>query len=120
MSHLDPSLNLTMPARPAQSVSSRAVESLAVEQFGIAGRAERLTGERDENFWLRTEVGPGYVLKVANAEESPETTDLQIAALLHLERTDPSLPCARVIRSREGRTQARFTDENGFQRTAVL
>lgn len=101
-------------------VSTIRAESLAAEQFGIVGRAERLTGERDENFWIRTAVGPGYVLKVANAAESPEITDLQIAALQHVERVDPSLPCARVLHCRNGRTQARFIDENGAARTAVL
>jgi len=101
-------------------VSPARAESLAHEHFGILGHAERLTGERDENFWLRTQVGPGYVLKVANAAEAPEVTDLQIAALQHVERVDPSLPCARVHRSKQGGTQARFVDENGTHRTAVL
>lgn len=101
-------------------VSAARAESLARERFGIVGHAERLTGERDENFWMRTEVGPGYVLKVANPAESPEITDLQIAALLHVERVDPSLPCARVLRCKDGRAQTRFIDENGADRTAVL
>ena len=101
-------------------VSSAHAEWLAGEHFGIVGHAERLTGERDENFWIRTEVGPGYVLKVANAAEAPEITDLQIAALLHVERVDPGLPCARVLRCKGGRTQVRFVDENGTGRTAVL
>lgn len=101
-------------------VSTTHAESLALEQFGIRGRAERLTGERDENFWIRTEVGSGYVLKVANAAEPPEVTDLQIAALQHVERIDPSLPCARVRPCKDGRTQARFVDENSAARTVVL
>lgn len=101
-------------------VSPTRAESLALEHFDIIGRAERLTGERDENFWMRTEAGPGYVLKIANAAESPEVTDLQIAALLHMERVDPSLPCARVLRCKNGRTQARFIDQNGTARTSVL
>ena len=101
-------------------VSSARAESLAREHFDIVGHAERLTGERDENFWIRTEVGSGYVLKVANAAEPPEITDLQIAALLHVERVDPGLPCARVLRCKRGRTQVRFVDETGTARTAVL
>lgn len=101
-------------------VATTRAESLAVEQFGIPGHAERLTGERDENFWIRTQVGAGYVLKVANAAESPEITELQIAALQHIERVDPSLPCARVVRCQDGRTHARFIDENGAARTVVL
>ena len=101
-------------------VSTTRAESLALEQFGIRGQAVRLTGERDENFWIRTQLGPGYVLKVANAAELPEITDLQIAALQHVERVDPSLPCARVLHCKDGRTQARFIDENDTARTVVL
>jgi hydroxylysine kinase len=101
-------------------ISSTRAESLAREHFGIIAHAEKLTGERDENFWMRTEVGPGYVLKVANAAETPEVTDLQIAALLHVERVDPGLPCARVLRCKNGETQAHFVDQNGTHRTVVL
>jgi hydroxylysine kinase len=101
-------------------VSTTRAESLSLEQFGIRGQAERLTGERDENFWIRTAGGPGYVLKVANAAESPEITDLQTAALQHVERVDPSLPCARVLHCKDGRTQSRFIDENGAARTVLL
>src|SRR6185437_16738806 len=101
-------------------VSSAHAEWLAGEHFGIAGHAERLTGERDENFRIRTEVGPGYVLKVASAAEPPEITDLQIAALMHVERVAPGLPCARALRCKDGRTRTRFVDENGADRTAVL
>lgn len=101
-------------------VSATRAESLALDEFGIRGQAERLTGERDENFWIRTEDGPGYVLKVANAAESPEVTDLQIAALQHIEQSDPSLPCARVLHCKDGRTQTRFSDESGAARTVVL
>lgn len=101
-------------------VSTTRAESLALERFGIRGQAERLTGERDENFRIRTEVGPGYVLKIANAAEPPAVTDLQIAALQHVQRIDPALPCPRVRHCRDGLTQARFIDENGAARTGVL
>jgi Ser/Thr protein kinase RdoA (MazF antagonist) len=101
-------------------VSTTRAESLALEQFGIRGKAERLTGERDENFRIRTEVGPGYVLKIANAAEPPTVTDLQIAALQHVQRIDPTLPCARVRHCKDGLTQARFIDANGAARTVVL
>ena len=35
------------------------VESLLREQFGIAAQAERLTGDRDENFRIHVAEGPG-------------------------------------------------------------
>lgn len=107
----------TMVARTAPVPLGRAV-ALAREEFGIEVRATRLTGERDENFRLRALDGAEYVLKIANPEEQPEITDLANAALLHLEKADPGLPCPRVMRSRDGRTHVRYPDENGKERTA--
>jgi hydroxylysine kinase len=94
--------------------------SLAREHYGLEARAARLTGERDENFRLSAADGSEFVLKVAHPAESPEVSDLINAALLHLERHDPTLPCPRVVRGRRGDTQVRFTDDSGAARTARL
>ena len=107
----------TMVARAVRVSIERAI-ALAHDGFGIEAQATRLTGERDENFRLSAPDGAQYVLKIANPEERPEITDLPTAALLHLEKTDPSLPCPRVVRAPDGRTQIRYQDENGTERTA--
>lgn len=102
------------------SVALKEAEQFVRGQYGIDAHAERLTGERDENFRMHVENGAGYVLKVSNPAESPTVADLQTAALLHLERTDPDLPVPRVCRGRGGRTQAEFTDQSGAARPAAL
>jgi hypothetical protein len=79
--------------------------NLARDLYGIKGRVRRLTSERDTNFHLLADDGHGYVLKVANAAEPPEITNFQTEALLHIERTDPSLPVPRVVRMRDGGTE---------------
>lgn len=94
--------------------------ALARERYGLEADATRLTGERDENFKLVTRDRGRFVLKAANPAESAEVADLQIAALLHLERTDPWLPCPRVLRTLDGDTQVRFRDGNGLERTARI
>ena len=109
----------TLPAPGVQTRLSD-VEALVREEYGIGTRAERLTGERDENFRLRLPEGASYVFKVANATESPTVTDLPLAALLHVERTAPELPCPRMVRTKDGRTQVQFTDASGAARTAAL
>ncbi len=109
----------TMVTRGPSFDAGRA-ESLVREHYGIEGSAERLTGERDDNFWLRTSHGSGYVLKIANMAEPGATSGLPTAALLHLERTDPALPCPRVVRSGSGNSLIKFKDESGDVRTAVL
>jgi Ser/Thr protein kinase RdoA (MazF antagonist) len=94
--------------------------ALVGERYGFEPLATRLTGERDENFRLTAADGTEYVLKIANPAENPAETDFQTAALLHLERADPTLPCPRVVRARDGSAHVRFADAAGGERTARL
>ena len=109
----------TMVAQSRPVPIERAV-ALVEEFYGFVPHATRLTGERDENFRLTAPEGAQYVLKIANPAESPAATDLQTAALLHLEKTDPTLPCPRVVRERNAATCVRFVDEAGGERTARM
>jgi Ser/Thr protein kinase RdoA (MazF antagonist) len=97
----------------------RAVE-LARERYGVQARAVRLTGERDENFKLTTAAGAEYILKIASPAEEPMVSELLTAALRHLEKTDPTLPCPRVVCARGGAPQVRFVDHLGVERTARM
>ena len=106
----------TMVAQPPVS-TARAV-ALAQDGYGLEVRAERLTGERDENFRLTAADGAQYVLKIANAAEEPAVSELLTAALRHLAQVDPTLPCPRVVAARGGMAQVEFIDEAGARRTA--
>jgi Ser/Thr protein kinase RdoA (MazF antagonist) len=75
--------------------------ALAQRFFGLAGRLDPLTSERDQNFRLATEDGRVYVLKIANAAEPVEVTNFQTEALDHVARTAPDLPVPRVIVGQE-------------------
>lgn len=99
------------------AVSAEDAEKLARDRYGLTATAVRLTGERDENFRLACADGTQYVLKIANAAEDPEITDLPTAALLHLERVDPGFPCPRVVRTLEAATLCRYRDRVGEERT---
>ena len=96
------------------------VIALARERYGLEAHAERLTGERDENFKLTVRDGTEYVLKVANRAETAAATDLQIAALLHLARDGSELPVPRILLTPEGESQVRFEDAAGVERTARI
>jgi Ser/Thr protein kinase RdoA (MazF antagonist) len=112
-------LNAFMATMVAASapVSCNDAEKLARDFYGLDAAATRLTGERDENFKLSCADGSQYVLKIASAAEAPDVTDLPTAALLHVERVDPGLPCPRVLRNRDGLTQSGYRDASGSQRT---
>jgi hydroxylysine kinase len=92
--------------------------ALASAHYGLETSAVRLTGERDENFRLSDADGNAYVLKIANAAEEQAVGDLLTAALQHVERTDPTFPCPRVVPERGGGSCVCFIDASGAQRTA--
>src|SRR5262249_40275369 len=87
-------------ARPAEMLNRRPIatehaEELARRLFDVAGRAERLDGEYDDNFRLvagdRT-----YVLKIAPPGEDPSLIEAQDAALRHLGRRASRLTSAEI------------------------
>ena len=94
--------------------------SLVRECYGLEARAARLTGERDENFRLRTAEGRDYLFKVGHPAESAAVSELTTAALQHLQHEEPDLPCPRVVRERAGGSHFRLIDEQGNGRTARL
>ncbi len=101
-------------------VDLEAVEWLLHNHYGIAARAERLTGERDQNFRIHVPNGAGYIFKIVNPAEPAATVGLSLNAMIHLEKTDPSLPCPRVIRNNRQDNQIEFIDASGSTRTAML
>jgi 4-aminobutyrate aminotransferase-like enzyme/Ser/Thr protein kinase RdoA (MazF antagonist) len=72
---------------------------LAREYYGLAARATRLPSERDQNFLLET-TEQKYVLKIANAADSPSLIEAQNTMLRHLERA--RIPVPRLVSARDG------------------
>ncbi|MBI1199263.1 MAG: phosphotransferase [Phenylobacterium sp.] len=94
-------------------LAPREAERLAEEGFGLLGRVQRLAGERDQNFRLRTSDGVDYLLKISNSAEPPAVTDLQTRALLHMHAVDPDLPTPRLQPARNGEPQHSWTGADG-------
>lgn len=65
-----------------------AVATAVEEQYGLRGEYESLVSERDQNFRLEATDGKRFVVKISSQVESPETSDFQIAAMLHLRDAD--------------------------------
>ena len=61
------------------------------QHWGLTATVKPLVSERDQNFRVTAEDGDRYVLKIANAAESPAVTDFQIEALIHIERQKRAL-----------------------------
>lgn len=78
------------------------LESLCREAWGIGGRFTTLPAVCDEVFRLDTAEGERFVLKLTSPHEAPLATDFQTQALVHLGKTDPTLPVPRLIPTRDG------------------
>jgi hydroxylysine kinase len=83
-------------------LSPEDAERLVRARWGIAGRAEALSSERDQNFRIETAAGRRVLLKIADPAEERQVTNFQTELLLHLERTDPELPAPRILRTLDG------------------
>jgi len=87
---------------PATMVSCAEAEAVLREHFNLAAQATALSSERDGNFRMRASDGADYLLKFASSAEAPSVTNLQTAALRHLECRAPQLPVPRLIAARNG------------------
>jgi Ser/Thr protein kinase RdoA (MazF antagonist) len=103
----------------ADCLSPEDAERLARARYGIEGRADALSSERDQNFRIETAAGQRVLLKVSDPAEARQVTNLQTAILQHLERTDPGLPVPRILPARDGAVEIEL-DCNGTPRVARL
>ena len=88
------------------------VADLVRHEYGLDGRPRRLNGERDLNL-LFGDGDAARLVKVSGVDERDDVLDLQIEALLHLERHSPDLPVPRVVRTVDGATSARLEAPSG-------
>lgn len=93
--------------------TERDAVELARQHFGLSAAARRLPGERDRNFYLQTDAGAAFVLKLANATEQREILDLQNQALQHLAERAPALEIPRVCSDQNGENIVAITSREG-------
>jgi hydroxylysine kinase len=108
----DETLDAPLASAPPQASEAEA-ERVALTEFGVVGRARRLTSERDLNFALALPDGTARVLKFANADDAAEILDFQLAALEHVAAVAPDIPVPRVVRTRLGSRLAGAPDAHG-------
>jgi len=106
-----PALSVLEARAPAFSTEEAA--EVAWRAFGIRVSAHPLGSERDQNFRLRADDGPGWVLKIANPAEDPAILDMQTQALLHIAQVDPELPIPRVKTTSGGALFHQIDDSEG-------
>ncbi|MDH5354274.1 MAG: aminotransferase class III-fold pyridoxal phosphate-dependent enzyme [Gammaproteobacteria bacterium] len=110
----EPTSNIRFLAPIPPQFSQHQAEQAASELFGLEGTFKQLNSERDQNFRIQTDNGD-YVFKISNAKEDPTAIDFQTQSLLHIARSDPSLPIPQVILTRDNHPQAFMTSADGTQ-----
>lgn len=88
--------------------------------YGLDGTAERLAGERDQNYRFTARTGERYLLKLSHPAEAPEITNLQTRILLHVARSDPSLPTPRIRPTLNGEPEHVWRRPDGRSSTIRL
>ena len=94
------------------------------QHWGLTATVKPLVSERDQNFRVTAESGDRYVLKIANAAESPDVTDFQIEALIHIERQKRALGMTigtpEVRRTLNGETSIKLESSAGRHVTRLV
>ncbi|MFX1520158.1 MAG: aminotransferase class III-fold pyridoxal phosphate-dependent enzyme [Promethearchaeota archaeon] len=101
---------LSKPKRP--NLSDKEAMRLIDELYGITGSVQELPSERDQNFYVKTENGKEYVLKIANIFEKEETLDLQNKAMLHLANLDDSSRYPLVLQTKSNELIATYQKDD--------
>jgi Ser/Thr protein kinase RdoA (MazF antagonist) len=89
------------------------VRALALDVFGVAGEITALTGERDQNFQLKTGDGVDYLLKVTHPAEEREVTTFQTKVQERLMAATNALPVPHIIRAKDGQPIHWHTESAG-------
>ena len=118
MRHEQPADAFTLLTTDPPALSEAQAAELLREHYGLEGTLELQYSERDQNFLVRTNSGTEHVFKIANSAEVAAITDLQIAALLHLEKSPPGIRVPHVVRTLAGNTSIRVTAQDGRRHTA--
>jgi len=83
--------------------------AVLAEHYGVVGQLHSLPGERHQIARVDAESGERFILKIANADEDPAATDLQIQAMMHLEHIGCPVPVPKVVKTVAGEPVAEMS-----------
>ncbi len=92
-----------------------AAAEIAHALYGVSGRLDALTSERDQNFRLTTETGDVFVLKISGAGEQRSILELQHDVLHHLAGRFTETEWPRVCRTKDDQAVTRVDGGNGLR-----
>ncbi len=101
-------------------LTEQEAELIALERYGINGRASFLPGEIDINYRIHGDEMGTFVLKISRPGESGDYLDYQQQILKHMETSGVALEHPRAIPDLEGRLVSLVADGSGKERHVRL
>lgn len=80
-------------------ISVNEAEELALEYYGIKGKAKYLAGDTDFNFYFTSEEGGEYTLKVSRPDVDPNKIDCESAIMHHLSARKIDIDIPEVVKN---------------------
>ena len=78
-------------------ISVSEAEKIAVDHYGITGKATKLPGYDDENFKLLSTTGDSFILKILKPEVDAKYLNFQNEILIHVASKSLECQSSRVI-----------------------
>lgn len=103
-----------------RALSTTDAENILRQLYGISASANRLPGELDLNFHIRTDSGDQYLLKIYPPGRDGSVLDLQNKALAYLGSTAPDLRIPRVVTTQSSDETGVWVDPVGATRSTRL
>ena len=83
-------------------ISTKKAEEFALKYYGKKGTVKKLPGEEDFNFYLKSENGEKYTIKISRPDTDKQQIDFQSKIMNHLATTGIPLNFPEVILSKKG------------------
>jgi len=96
-------------------IDEQNAKNIALNLFGINGKASVLAGELDFNFKIATN-SDNFILKISRPNVDKKLIELQAELLDHIAKSDFGINAPVVIKSIEGNTISRISDAYGNDR----
>lgn len=96
------------------------VREVARDVFDVDGEITALTGERDQNFQVKTSTGVDYLLKVTHPAEAREVTMFQTKVQGRLMAATNALPVPHLVRAKDGQLIHWHTHRTGASHAVRL
>lgn len=90
-------------------------EAWAATLYGLQVTAQARPSYLDQNFYVETDDGEAFLLKIANAAEDRAVLDMQQTALRYLAERHPDIPCQRVCPTTSGEWMTVVAGTDGLE-----